>query len=36
MFTVEYHREHGTRLGEYSLDWGAADLWYGDEWSRFE
>jgi putative transposase len=24
------------RLGEYSPDWGAADLWYGDEWSRFE
>jgi len=22
--------------GEYSADWGSADVWYGDEWDRYE
>ena len=29
-----FHRY--VRLGEYSLDWGSAREWYGDEWRRFE
>jgi len=24
------------RLGEYSIDWGSADIWYGDEFRHFE
>lgn len=23
-------------LGEYPADWGSANVWYGDEWKRFE
>lgn len=22
--------------GEYSVDWGSADIWYGDEWDNYE
>ena len=29
-----FHRY--VRLGEYSLDWGNASEWYGDEWNGFE
>ncbi|EAQ82010.1 REP-associated tyrosine transposase [Blastopirellula marina] len=29
-----FHRY--VRLGEYDLDWGSSDAWYGDEFSRFE
>jgi putative transposase len=24
------------QLGEYSIDWGGGDLWYGDEFNRLE
>jgi putative transposase len=29
-----FHRY--VRLGEYSPDWGGADVWYGDEWRKYE
>jgi len=29
-----FHRY--VRLGEYAIDWGNSDLWYGDEFSRLE
>jgi putative transposase len=29
-----FHRY--VQLGEYSIDWGSSDLWYGDEFSRLE
>jgi REP-associated tyrosine transposase len=29
-----FHRY--VRLGEYEPDWGNANVWYGDEWKRFE
>lgn len=29
-----FHRY--VRLGEYELEWGSSDAWYGDEFSRFE
>jgi putative transposase len=29
-----FHRY--AKLGEYSPDWGNANIWYGDEWTHFE
>lgn len=29
-----FHRY--VRLGEYSPDWGNANIWYGDEWTQYE
>jgi putative transposase len=29
-----FHRY--VRLGEYSIDWGDASAWYGDEWKNYE
>jgi hypothetical protein len=29
-----FHRY--VRLGEYAIDWGSSDLWYGDEFTRLE
>ncbi len=29
-----FHRY--VRLGEYSIDWGDASIWYGDEWKDYE
>jgi putative transposase len=29
-----FHRY--VRLGEYTPDWGNADIWYGDEWKAYE
>jgi putative transposase len=29
-----FHRY--VRLGEYSIDWGDASVWYGDEWKDYE
>lgn len=29
-----FHRY--VRVGEYTKEWGSADVWYGDEWSSFE
>jgi putative transposase len=29
-----FHRY--VRLGEYTPNWGSADVWYGDEWKNFE
>ena len=29
-----FHRY--VKLGEYTPEWGSADIWYGDEWNKYE
>jgi hypothetical protein len=34
LLRTSFHRY--VRLGEYSIEWGGGDAWYGDEFSRLE